>query len=60
MGRLVRSLDLGSRNAGFYQRPGAAARWDGATDAGEPAASGVYTYRLRSGGAPPRRMVVLR
>jgi hypothetical protein len=40
-GRRVRTLVQGIRGPGSYR-----ALWDGSTDAGVPAASGVYLYRL--------------
>ena len=43
-GALVRRLAGGSHAAGPHQYV-----WDGRTDAGRPAASGVYACRLRVG-----------
>jgi 5'-nucleotidase len=42
-GRLVRSLVDGAREAGEYR-----VTWDGRSDAGAPAASGTYVYRLET------------
>lgn len=44
-GRRIRTLLDGVRNAGEH-----AVLWDGLTDGGEPAASGIYIYRIGIGG----------
>jgi hypothetical protein len=55
-GRLVRRLVRGSQAPGTYQ-----ALWDGRDDRGGAAQSGVYFYRLRTGGqALERKMILLR
>lgn len=48
-GQLVRTLDEGYRVAGFYLTDDKAARWDGRSDYGIMAASGVYFYYLKAG-----------
>ena len=48
-GKLVRTLSLGFQSAGFYNRRGRAAYWDGQNELGEPIASGVYFYTLTAG-----------
>ncbi len=48
-GRLVRRLDLGYREAGFYRTASEAAYWDGLNGFGEPVSSGTYFYRFRAG-----------
>lgn len=48
-GQLVRVLDLGYKNAGFYTTKSGAAYWDGRNEAGEPVASGLYFYTLKAG-----------
>jgi len=53
-GRLVRTLSDGPAAAG----PGAA-DWDGRDDAGRPAATGVYVYRLESGDKALTRKLML-
>ncbi len=50
-GRVVRTLDLGRRNAGYHVSRTAAAYWDGRNALGESVGSGVYFYELRAGGA---------
>ncbi|MBM3236940.1 T9SS type A sorting domain-containing protein [Candidatus Poribacteria bacterium] len=48
-GQLVRTLDLGHKQAGFYLSKGQAAYWDGKNEAGEALSSGVYFYQLQAG-----------
>ncbi|MDE0022537.1 MAG: hypothetical protein OXT69_14300 [Candidatus Poribacteria bacterium] len=48
-GRLIRRLDLGYREAGYYHTTGEAAYWDGRNGFGEPVSSGTYFYRFRAG-----------
>jgi hypothetical protein len=58
-GRHVRTLVDGVHGAGAHR-----ARWDGRNAAGQPAAAGVYLYRMTedgSGASPwTRRMTLLR
>jgi len=55
-GREVRMILAGFLNAGIHS-----VRWDGSGKDGQPAAAGVYFYRLRVGGqALARRLVILR
>jgi flagellar hook assembly protein FlgD len=42
-GRLVRLLGQGRREAGYHT-----VEWDGRTGLGEPAAGGIYFYRLET------------
>ena len=58
-GRLVRDLDLGFRNAGYYTSQENAARWDGRDECGEAAASGVYFYTIRAGKYTATRKMLL-
>ena len=46
-GVLVRRLDLGYQQAGYYTNRAKAAYWDGTNNAGEEVASGIYFYQLR-------------
>jgi len=48
-GQLIRLLELGCKEAGLYLTRGAAAHWDGRTDAGERVFSGVYFYNVQAG-----------
>jgi hypothetical protein len=60
-GQLVRVLDLGVQPRGRYISREKAAHWDGHTQTGERAASGVYFYVLRAGRrfTAAKKMVVL-
>ena len=60
-GGVVRSLDLGYQEAGFYQSRSKAAYWDGRNRFGEPVASGVYFYQLHTrNGHYIRKMLMLK
>ena len=45
-GKLVRSLDLGFQQAGYYVGKPRAVYWDGRNSSGERLASGIYFYQL--------------
>ncbi len=58
-GKVMRRVDLGYRDAGYYTGRADAAYWDGRNELGERVASGVYFYELRAGTERSlRRMVV--
>ena len=59
-GHLVRHLDLGFQQAGYYIGKARAAYWDGRNDLGERLASGVYFYQLNTGESSEtiRKMVI--
>ena len=60
-GRIVRTLDLGHRQAGAYANRSEAIYWDGKNTHGEEVASGVYIYRLTAGEySAARRMVIVK
>jgi hypothetical protein len=60
-GKLVRTLNLGRKDEGMYLEKSRAAYWDGENDAGEPAVSGVYFYKLEAGDfKQTRKMTVLK
>ena len=58
---LVRQLDLGYQQAGYYTDRARAAYWDGRNHLGESVGSGVYFYQLRAGDyTTMRKMVILK
>jgi hypothetical protein len=60
-GQLVRTLDLGHKDAGVYVSRSKAAYWDGKNEAGEEAASGIYFYTIQAGDfTAARKMVIAR
>jgi len=60
-GQLVRTLNLGHRDAGFYVDKESAAYWDGRNDTGEQVASGVYFYQIKAGTFnATKRLVILK
>ena len=58
-GRLVRILDLGYKDAGYYQDKASAVYWDGKNEAGEKSASGVYFYSIKAGNYTATRKMLL-
>lgn len=60
-GQLVRRLNLGKQEAGYYVTKGKAAYWDGRNADGDQVASGIYWYILQAGEFNAiRRMVILK
>ena len=60
-GVLVRQLNLGYQQAGYYTNRIQAAYWDGRNHLGESVGSGVYFYQLRAGDySTLRKMVILK
>ncbi|MDE0683217.1 MAG: T9SS type A sorting domain-containing protein, partial [Candidatus Poribacteria bacterium] len=59
-GQLVRHLDLGFQQAGYYIGKARAAYWDGRNDLGERLASGVYFYQLNTPDSSATRKMVIR
>jgi hypothetical protein len=60
-GQLVRTLELGVQQRGRYISKSKAAYWDGRTEFGERAASGLYFYALKAGDfVATRKMVILK
>ena len=59
-GQLVRNLELGFQQAGYYIGKARAAYWDGRNDLGEHLASGVYLYQLSTPNASTTRKMVIR
>ena len=61
VGQLVRHLDLGFQQAGYYIGKSRAAYWDGRNDLGERLASGVYFYQLSTpDSSATRKMVIMK
>ena len=60
-GVLVRQLDLGYQQPGYYTNRTRAAYWDGRNHLGETVGSGVYFYHLQAGDySTLRKMVILK
>ena len=60
-GKLIRRLALGHQPAGMYHSKSRAAYWDGRNAFGEPVASGVYYYTLRTDDfTATRKMLILK
>ena len=59
-GQLVRTLDLGHREAGVYGSRSRAAYWDGKSEAGEQVASGIYFYTMTAGDFSAMRKMIIR
>ena len=47
-GTVVRQLDLGYQQEGYYTKRSRAAYWDGTNDTGEKVSSGIYFYQLQT------------
>ena len=60
-GTLVRQLDLGHQQAGYYTDKTRAAYWDGRNNLGEAVGSGIYFYQLHTDDySIIRKMVILK
>ncbi|MDE0400073.1 MAG: leucine-rich repeat domain-containing protein, partial [Candidatus Poribacteria bacterium] len=60
-GKVVRRLDLGHQDTGYYQSKARAAYWDGRNSVGERVASGLYFYTLTAGDfAATRKMLIMK
>jgi hypothetical protein len=60
-GRVVRKLELGWQQAGYYTTAAEAIYWDGRNANGESVSSGIYFYRLQAGDySQTRKMVILK
>lgn len=58
-GTLIRTLDIGYKEAGSYITRDASAHWDGMTDTGEYVASGVYFFNIQAGSySATKKMIV--
>ena len=58
-GRLVRTLDMGYKQPGYYLAQHEAAYWNGTNSLGEQAASGIYYYSIQAGDFCAMRRLVL-
>ncbi|MBC8228701.1 T9SS type A sorting domain-containing protein, partial [bacterium] len=60
-GQVVKTLDLGVKEAGYYMDKTSAAHWDGRLKTGERVASGLYFYTIKAGKfIATRRMVMVK
>ena len=60
-GGIVRTIDLGFKQEGFYMTRTTAAYWDGRNNIGERVASGVYFYSLQTPDfSATRKMLILK
>ena len=58
-GAIVRQLDLGHQQEGYYTSRSRAAYWDGNNAVGERVASGVYFYQFQADGLSHLRKMVI-
>jgi flagellar hook assembly protein FlgD len=60
-GELVRELNVGKQEGGYYITKEQSAYWDGRNSSGEKVASGVYFYRMEAGEfRSTRKMVIMK
>ena len=60
-GRLVRTLNSGYKQSGYYIGRDRAAYWNGRNDLGEEAGPGVYYYSIQAGDfSATRKLILLR
>jgi len=60
-GELVRTINLGHKNAGYYLDKTRSAYWDGKNNNGEETVSGIYFYVLTAGNLKvTKKMVIMR
>jgi hypothetical protein len=60
-GQLIRTLDMGVQQSGRYTSREKAVYWDGKTEAGEYAVSGVYFYVMKAGNfIKAKKMILLK
>ena len=58
-GQLIRTINLGQKEAGFYMSKERAAHWDGHNQRGEPTSSGLYFYTIQAGNFTATRKMIL-
>ncbi len=60
-GELIKTLNLGYKEAGIYVSKTRSAYWDGRNETGEKVASGIYFYSIQSGEFKEiRKMVIMK
>ena len=59
-GNVIRRLELGHQQAGYYTSRSRAVHWDGKNSVGEPVASGIYFYTLTAGNFSATRKMLIR
>ena len=60
-GTVIRRLELGHQQEGYYTSRSRAAYWDGTNNVGERVASGIYFYQLQTDNMSYlRKMVILK
>lgn len=58
-GQLIRDINLGHQQAGFYISRKRAAHWNGRTETGQPASSGLYFYTIKAGNLTATQRMLL-
>ena len=58
-GQLIRTLDLGYKDSGYYLDKVQAAHWDGRNDRGERVSSSLYFYQIQAGSFTATRRMIL-
>ena len=58
-GSLVRKLNLGHKEAGYYVAKGKSAYWDGKNQNGELVSSGIYFYSIKTGDYTATKKMVI-
>ncbi len=58
-GELIRTIDLGYKQAGFYNDKLKSAYWDGKDDNGQTVGSGIYFYTIQAGNFTATRKMLL-
>jgi hypothetical protein len=59
-GQLIKTLELGHRDAGVYASRMKAAYWDGKNEAGEEVSSGIYFYSISAGDFSATKKMIIR